>query len=77
MCCACLLLHAAYTVSLEVQYKSKIAAGSTVLCTTEVESMEGRKLWMRATVSGANYCMARMGPRFGVPVPVPLACVLT
>lgn len=39
-------------MSLEVQYKSKIAAGSTVLCTTEVESMEGRKLWMKATVSG-------------------------
>lgn len=40
----------AYTVSLEVQYKSKIAAGSTVLCVTEVEKAEGRKLWMKATV---------------------------
>lgn len=53
----CTLSHlgpaaAAYTVALEVAYKSKIAAGSTVLCTTEVESMEGRKLWMKATVSG-------------------------
>ena len=40
----------AYTVQLEVSYKSKIAAGKTVLCTTEVESAEGRKLWMKAVV---------------------------
>lgn len=37
-------------VHLEVAYKSKISAGRTVLCTTEVESIEGRKLWMKATV---------------------------
>ena len=40
----------AYTVHLEVAYKSKIAAGRTVLCTCEVESAEGRKVWMKATV---------------------------
>ena len=37
-------------VHLEVGYKSKISAGQTVLCVTEVESMEGRKVWMKATV---------------------------
>ncbi len=37
-------------VHLEVGYKSKITAGRTVLCTTEVESIEGRKIWMKATV---------------------------
>jgi acyl-coenzyme A thioesterase PaaI-like protein len=40
----------AYTVQLEVSYKSTISAGRTVLCTTEVESAEGRKLWMKAVV---------------------------
>lgn len=37
----------AYTVHLEIAYKSKIEAGRTILCTTEVESLEGRKLWMK------------------------------
>lgn len=50
-------------VQLEVSYKAKISAGRTVLCTTEVESMEGRKLWMKATVSdgpeGQVYATAR------------------
>lgn len=53
----------AYTVQLEVSYKAKISAGRTVLCTTEVESMNGRKLWMKATVSdgpdGQVYATAR------------------
>eukprot|EP00887_Chlorella_sp_A99_P004170 scaffold23.g4170.t1 len=53
----------AYTVHLEVGYKHKIQAGRTVLCTTEVESVEGRKLWMKATVSdgpnGIVYATAR------------------
>ena len=43
----------AYTVQLEVTYKSKIPAGATVLCCAEVESVEGRKIWMTATMSGA------------------------
>ena len=41
----------------------KISAGSTILCTAEVESMEGRKLWMKSTVkdgpSGKVYATAR------------------
>ncbi|KAI3438715.1 hypothetical protein D9Q98_001135 [Chlorella vulgaris] len=53
----------AYTVQLEVSYKAKVSAGRTVLCTTEVESSEGRKLWMKATVSdgpeGQVYATAR------------------
>ncbi len=40
-----------YTVRLEVDYKAKIAAGTTVLCTVEVERMEGRKLWMVASLT--------------------------
>jgi hypothetical protein len=45
----------AYTVHLEVSYKSKITAGALVLASAEVESVEGRKLWMRATMSGARH----------------------
>jgi acyl-coenzyme A thioesterase PaaI-like protein len=41
----------AYTVHLEVQYKNRIRAGKTVLCTTELESFDGRKIWMKATMS--------------------------
>ncbi len=44
----------AYTVNLEVQYKSKIEAGRTILCTTEVESLEGRKLWMKVGRQGGG-----------------------
>lgn len=44
-CAAC--RGPAYTVHLEIGYKSKIEAGRTILCTTEVESLEGRKLWMK------------------------------
>ena len=40
----------AFTAHLEVEYKAKIQAGRLLLCTTEVESIEGRKLWMKATV---------------------------
>lgn len=50
-------------VHLEVGYKQKIEAGRTILCTTELESIEGRKLWMKATVSdgpdGVVYATAR------------------
>lgn len=53
----------AYTVSLQVSYKSKIAADSTVLCTAVVEKVEGRKLYMTATMSdgpdGRVYAEAR------------------
>lgn len=37
-----------FTVNLEVNYKSKIKAGSTVLCRAFVDRVEGRKLYMRA-----------------------------
>lgn len=32
-------------------HAQRLPGGSTVLCTCEVESIEGRKVWMRATVS--------------------------
>lgn len=41
----------AYTVQLEVTYKSKIAADSTILCSAKLDKVEGRKLWMTATMS--------------------------
>ncbi|KDD72263.1 hypothetical protein H632_c3611p0 [Helicosporidium sp. ATCC 50920] len=41
----------AYTVSLEVRYKARMKAGRKVLCTVEVEKAEGRKLFMKATMS--------------------------
>lgn len=37
-----------YTVQLDVSYKAMMPAESRVLVTVEVESLEGRKLWMRA-----------------------------
>jgi acyl-coenzyme A thioesterase PaaI-like protein len=37
-----------YTVSLEVAYKAKIAADSTILCTAIVDKVEGRKMYMTA-----------------------------
>lgn len=53
----------AYTVNLEVQYKAKIPAGATLLCSAELERTEGRKLWMTATMrdgpDGKVYATAR------------------
>jgi acyl-coenzyme A thioesterase PaaI-like protein len=53
----------AFTAHLEVDYRAKIQAGRLLLCTTEVESIEGRKLWMKATVrdgpTGKVYATAR------------------
>ncbi len=41
----------------------KISAGATILCTAEVESVNGRKVWMKSTVSdgpsGKVYATAR------------------
>lgn len=73
----------AYTVQLEVAYKSRVAAGSTVLLTSEIESMEGRKIWMTATMSGERRdlggqgrlgrtvrgTLLACGPRAGTPPP--------
>ena len=47
---------------IQVDYKKKIPAGSAVLCTTELEKAEDRKLWMTAKVtngSGLVYAEAR------------------
>lgn len=53
----------AYTVQLDVSYKAKIPAGATVLCSAKIDSMEGRKMWMKATMSdgpdGKVYATAR------------------
>jgi acyl-coenzyme A thioesterase PaaI-like protein len=52
----------AYTARLEVDYKRKIPAGSTILVTAELDHVEGRKIWMRATVSdgmGTEYAQAK------------------
>jgi len=41
----------------------KISAGATILCTAEVETVNGRKVWMKSTVSdgpsGKVYATAR------------------
>eukprot|EP00775_Hariotina_reticulata_P009986 gene9986-10141_t len=39
------------TARLEMDYKRKIPAGTVLLVTTELESVEPRKVWMKATVS--------------------------
>ena len=53
----------AYTVALEVAYKHKIPAGALVLCTAELESLQGRKMWFKATMTdgpeGMVYATAR------------------
>mmetsp|Transcript_20763 Transcript_20763/g.62538 ORF Transcript_20763/g.62538 Transcript_20763/m.62538 type:complete len:297 (+) Transcript_20763:187-1077(+) len=53
----------AFTAQLDITYRSKIAAGQSILCTAEVESIEGRKVWMRAIMSdgpgGKVYATAR------------------
>ena len=40
----------AFTAHLEVDYKAKMQAGRLVVCEVELESIEGRKLWMRGEV---------------------------
>jgi acyl-CoA thioesterase FadM len=50
------------TARLEVDYKKKIPAGTTLLVSTEVESVVDRKVWMKATVSdgqGAVFATGR------------------
>lgn len=53
----------AFTANLEVNYKAKLPTGNTVLCTSELESVDGRKVWMTATISdgphGKVYATAR------------------
>lgn len=54
----------AYTAHLEVNYKAKMPANvGTILCTSKLESCEGRKVWMTCEVkdgpSGKVYATAR------------------
>lgn len=48
---------------MQVDYKAKIAAGSTILCTCSVEKIDGRKLWMTAELidgpTGKVYAKSR------------------
>jgi len=39
------------TARLEIDYRKKLRSDTVILCTTDVESIEGRKVWMRAHVS--------------------------
>ena len=39
-----------FTVHLEVDYKKPIPSGSTLICTSSITSIEGRKAWVAATV---------------------------
>lgn len=65
----------AVTARLEVDYCKKVPQNALVLCTTKLESVEGRKLWMVAEVkdkpNGTTYATARalfVTPRVGTVV---------
>lgn len=52
----------AYTARLEVDYKAKVPRGALLLCSTHLESVEDRKIWMRAVMTdgqGTTYATAR------------------
>lgn len=38
------------TARLEVDYLSKLAADTVIVCSVELEAMEGRKVWMKAHI---------------------------
>lgn len=66
-------------VQLDISYKSKIDAGAVVLCTAEVESLEGRKLWMKVgwrmvEPSGVLARRGQPGGRMASPTRMALAC---
>lgn len=42
------------TARLELDYKKKIPSGTVLLVTAELESVEPRKVWMKATVSDGS-----------------------
>lgn len=42
------------TARLELDYKRKIPSGTVLLVTAELESVEPRKVWMKATVSNGS-----------------------
>uniref|UniRef100_A0A383VFX8 Thioesterase domain-containing protein n=1 Tax=Tetradesmus obliquus TaxID=3088 RepID=A0A383VFX8_TETOB len=45
------LEHGVFTARLEVDYKKPLPAESTVLCTAQVDSLEGRKIWVAADLT--------------------------
>jgi acyl-CoA thioesterase FadM len=50
------------TARLEVDYKQKIPAGTVLLVTTEVEAVQPRKVWMKASVcngEGSRFATGR------------------
>lgn len=52
----------AYTARLELDYKRKIPAGSIVMCSTQVEKIDNRKIWMTGQMTdgeGVVYASAR------------------
>lgn len=62
--------HRVFTARLEVDYLAPLPAESTIICTAGVESFEGRKLWLRATVagpSGSGVVYARSKSLFVIP----------
>lgn len=65
-------LMPAVTARLEVDYCKKVPQNASVLCSTRLESVEGRKLWMVAELkdkpNGTTYATARalfVTPRVG------------
>jgi acyl-coenzyme A thioesterase PaaI-like protein len=60
----------ALTARLEVDYSARIPNGTALLCTASVESVEGRKVWMRASVSdGGDNVYASARALFVAPQP--------
>ncbi|KAG2501561.1 hypothetical protein HYH03_000068 [Edaphochlamys debaryana] len=51
----------AYTARLEIDYKQKIPNGSIILIKTEVESVQDRKVWMRAQVTDGHKALYATG----------------
>ncbi|KAF5834569.1 HotDog domain-containing protein [Dunaliella salina] len=60
-----------YTARLEVDYKQKVPTGSTVVYSAELESIEGRKMWMRAQVTDGKSTVYAAGRALFVSPKVP------
>lgn len=72
------------TARLEVDYLSKLAADTVIVCSVELESAEGRKVWMKAHVydglTGKECARARalfVAPRWSSVVKAALPFVKT
>eukprot|EP00201_Polytomella_parva_P020273 CAMPEP_0175046192 /NCGR_PEP_ID=MMETSP0052_2-20121109/4886_1 /TAXON_ID=51329 ORGANISM="Polytomella parva, Strain SAG 63-3" /NCGR_SAMPLE_ID=MMETSP0052_2 /ASSEMBLY_ACC=CAM_ASM_000194 /LENGTH=242 /DNA_ID=CAMNT_0016309895 /DNA_START=181 /DNA_END=909 /DNA_ORIENTATION=- len=62
----------AYTARLELDYKKKIPAGTIILCSTHVERIDGRKMWMSAKVTdGGDTVFATAKALFVAPRALP------